>query len=267
MTEHELSDITVTEAEVLDLLNLIDTSKSTGPDGISPCMLKEAANVIYPSLTRLINLSLQSCKFPREWKKAHVLPLHKKKERNILDNYRPVSLLSCISKILERAVFKHVFNYFRENFLISVYQSGLTPGDSTVNQLVQIYHMLCDALDKKKDVRIVFCDISKAFDRVWHNGLIYKLSSMGVKGSLLSWFRDYLCDRYQRVVLEGEQSTWGRINAGVPQGSVLGPLLFLVYINDITHVVNSNIRLFADDTTIFIEVNDPDEAAESLNND
>ena len=263
----ELSEVFIEEREILDLLKSIDTSKSTGPDGISPRMLKEAAIVIYPSLCRLINLSLSTCKVPSEWKKAHVLPLHKKKERDILDNYRPVSLLSCVSKILERAIFKHVFNFFRDNFLITVYQSGFTPGDSTVNQLVHIYHLLCDALDKKKEVRIVFCDISKAFDRVWHEGLIYKLRNMGIRGDLLSWFKDYLSNRYQRVVLEGEQSSWSLIKAGVPQGSVLGPLLFLVYINDISDNVNSNIRLFADDTTIFVEVDNPETAAETLNND
>ena len=267
VAQSELSDVYIQESEILDILKSIDTSKSTGPDGISPRMLKEAAAVIYPSLCRLINLSLSSCKVPSEWKKAHVLPLHKKKEKDILDNYRPVSLLSCVSKILERALFKHVFNYFRDNFLISLYQSGFTPGDSTVNQLVQIYHLLCDALDKKKEVRIVFCDISKAFDRVWHEGLIYKLRNMGIQGALLLWFKDYLSNRYQRVVLEGEKSSWSLIKAGVPQGSVLGPLLFLVYINDISNNVNSNIRLFADDTTIFVEVDNPETAAETLNND
>ena len=265
--QSELSQIVIQEQEILDLLKSIDISKSTGPDGISPRMLKEAASAIYPSLCRLVNLSLTTCKVPSEWKKAHVLPLHKKKEKDILDNYRPVSLLSCVSKILERAVFKHVYNYFRDNFLISLYQSGFTPGDSTINQLVHIYHLLCNALDKKKEVRIVFCDISKAFDRVWHEGLIFKLKCMGITGTLLLWFEDYLSNRCQRVVLEGEKSSWSLIKAGVPQGSVLGPLLFLVYINDITNNVDSNIRLFADDTTIFVDVDDPVVAADTLNND
>ena len=267
LTDKELAQIEFDDREVLDLLKCIDTSKATGPDGISPKMLKEAANIIYPQLARIIRLSLSSCKVPRDWKKAHVMPLHKKSSKDKIDNYRPISLLSCPSKILERIVFKYVFNYFRENFLISVFQSGFIPGDSTVNQLVNVYHILCNALDKKKDVRIVFCDISKAFDKVWHDGIIFKLESMGVKGPLLCWFRDYLTNRYQRVVIEGKESSWGMIKAGVPQGSVLGPLLFLVYINDITSVVQSNIRLFADDTTIFVEIEDPDIAAEVLNKD
>lgn len=168
----------------------------------------------------------------------------------------------------EKIVFKKVFNFFRENFLITAFQSGFLPRDGTVNQLVQLYHIFCEALDRKKEVRVVFCDISKAFDRVWHKGLIFKLHQMGIRGKLLDWFRDYLSDRIQRVTLNGVHSNWGNIEAGVPQGSVLGPLLFLVYINDISKVVTSNIRLFADDTTLFITVDDdPVRPASQLNHD
>ena len=254
----------MTESDVLDVLKSLDVSKSTGPDHFSPRMLRETAASICPSLTRLFKLSLSQSKFPIKWKKANVLPLHKKNEKDIMNNYRPISLLSCVGKALERIVFKYVFNYFRDNFLLLVYQSGFTPGDSTVHQLVQIYHMMCDALDKKKDIRLVFCDISKAFDRVWHDGLIHKLQCIGIQGPLLLWFKSYLHDRQQRVIVGGKHSSWGYIRAGVPQGSVLGPLLFLVFINDITSVVNCNIRLFADDTTIFVTVDDPQVAAETL---
>ena len=266
-TNSHLQNLSIQEKEVLEILKNIDVSKSSGPDEISPKMLKEAAPSISPSLTKLINLSLSSCRVPKAWKKANVLPIHKKNEKAVMNNYRPISLLSCVSKILERVVFKHVFNYFRDNFLITVYQSGFIPGDSTVNQLVQLYHMMCDAVDKKKELRIVFCDISKAFDRVWHAGIICKLDAMGIKGPLLKWFNNYLQDRYQRVVIGGACSSWENIQAGVPQGSVLGPLLFLVYINDISRVVNSNIRMFADDTALFITVDDPVEAATVLNTD
>jgi hypothetical protein len=247
---NNLEFIEATEQEVHDLLKCIDTSKATGPDGISPKLLYEAGATIVSSLTKLINLSLSTCKVPKHWKLANVIPLFKKGEKNDCNNYRPVSLLSCVSKILERIVFKHFFNYLRDNGLLSKDQSGFQPGDSTVNQLSFLYHTFCEALDQKKDVHIVFCDISKAFDRVWHSGLIYKLRKIGICGRLLDWFIDYLRERHQRVVIRGQESQTGIIKAGVPQGSVLGPLLFLVYINDITLLARRNMKLFADDTTL-----------------
>ena len=209
----------------------------------------------------MFNLSLDWGEFPSIWKRANVTPIHKKDSKSKTDNYRPISLLSCVGKILEKIVFKYMFNYFRDNFLISLHQSGFTPGDNTINQLVYLYHTLCEALDKKKDVRIVFCDISKAFDRVWHAGLVHKLRCMGIKGKLLNWLISYLQDRYQRVVIKGQTSAWGKIKAGVPQGSVLGPLLFLVYINDLVNEVRNNIKLFADDTVLFITVDNAEEGS------
>ena len=141
------------------------------------------------------------------------------------------------------------------------------PEDSTVNQFVDIYNTFCQALDEGKEVRAIFCDISKAFDRVWHKGLIYKLHSVGISGSLLLWFTDYLANRKQRVVMPGVSSSWSSIEAGVPQGSILGPLLFLLYINDIVENINSSIRLFTDDTTFYIIVDNPGQAAYQLNSD
>lgn len=262
-----LESITATEQEVLDLLLSLDVSKATGPDGIGPKLLREAGYAIVPSLTRLFNICLNSSKFPQMWKHANVLPLHKKDAASDFGNYRPVSLLSVSSKIFEKIVFKNLFNFLRENNIISPHQSGFQPGDSTTNQLAYLYHVFCQALDSKKDMRIVFCDISKAFDRVWHRGLLFKLSKIGVKGKLLDFFKDYLTNRYQRVVIQGQCSEPGLIKAGVPQGSVLGPLLFLIYINDLVDGIASNIKLFADDTTIYMEVNDPNQTAHILNHD
>ena len=263
-----LDNILATEQEVNDLLKCIDPSKATGPDGISPRLLKEAGEGIVPSLTKLINFSLSTSKVPHSWKLANVIPLFKKGEKSDVNNYRPVSLLSCVSKILERIVFKHLFNYLREINFISIHQSGFQSGDSTVNQLSYLYHFFCDALDKKKNVHIVFCDIKKAFDRVYHKGLIYKLKKAGIHGVLLNWFQNYLADRYQQVIIRGQKSEIGVIKAGVPQGSVLGPLLFLIYINDLTNVVhNCKVKLFADDTSVFIDFTNIDEAADALNDD
>ena len=262
-----IDQIQATESEVSDLLKCIDTTKATGPDGISPKLLYLAGDTIVPSLTRLINLSLQLALVPKSWKEANVIPLYKKGKKSDINNYRPVSLLPCLSKILEKIVFKHLFNYLRDQNLLTPHQSGFRPGDSTLNQLSYLYHVFACALDCKKSVQIVFCDISKAFDRCWHDGIIFKLKSFGIGGNLLTWFQNYLNERYQKVVIRGQSSEIGLIQAGVPQGSVLGPLLFLMYINDLPLGIQSNIKLFADDATVYIDFDDPNQAAEILNKD
>ena len=184
-----------------------------------------------------------------------------------IHHYRPISLLNTLDKVLERLLFKHVFNFLRHNNFLSPLQSGFIPGDSTVNQLTYLYDTFCHALDHGKDVRAVFFDISKTFDKVCHKGLLAKLKSARFSGHILDWFSDYLRNRQQRVVLPGTESEWNTISAGVPQGSILGPLLFLIYINDIVTDIESNIRLFADDTSLFIIVDQPDMAADLLNTD
>ncbi len=168
---------------------------------------------------------------------------------------------------MERCVHKYLYNFISINKLLTPFQSGFVPGDSTTNQLLSIYHTFCEAVDEGKEVRVVFFDISKAFDRVWHKGLIFKLRTFGIDGTLLEWLENYLTDRLQRVVINGQSSEWKNVSAGVPQGSILGPLLFLVYINDIVNDIHSNIRLFADDTSIYIIVDDPMNSAQQLNQD
>ena len=199
--------------------------------------------------------------------KTHVCPIFKGGDSASVSNYRPIPLLSCLDKVSERAVFKHLYNHFHDNNILTPLQSGFIPGDSTTNQLTFLCNTFCQALDSGKEVRIVFCDVSKAFDRVWHTGLLCKLKAAGVSGSLLSWLGSYLSNRRQRVTLPGTQSNWNYIHAGVPQGSILGPLLFLLYINDIVKDIKSNIRLFADDTSLFLVVENPLSAAEILNSD
>ena len=205
--------------------------------------------------------------FPASSKDAHVSPVPKKGYLSIISNHRPISLLNSEGKVFERLVFKHLFNHLQNNNILSSLQSGFIPGDSTVNQLAYLYHTFCEALDAGKEVCAVFCDISKAFDRVWHAGLIHKLEVAGVTEEALEWFRNYLSNRRQRVVLPGASSDWAYIRAGVPQGSILGPLLFLVYINDIVENIGSHIRLYADDTSLFIIVDDPITSAARLNSD
>ena len=262
-----LEMITITSEEVFDSLQNLNISKSCGPDLINPRLLKEGAAVLKYPLTMIFNSSITRCDFPKTWKMANVTPIHKKDDKSLPSNYRPISLLSIVGKLMERCIHKHIYNYVMEHKLITPFQSGFIKNDSTTYQLLKLNHTFCEAVDQGKEVRCVFCDISKAFDRVWHRGLLHKLSSIGIKGNVLRWFSSYLSERSQRVVINGQASTWTNVQAGVPQGSILGPLLFLLYINDIVNQTNSNIRLFADDTSLYIIVESPVTAAQTLNSD
>ena len=265
---HEnLSSISLTPDEVETTLKSLPVGKATGPDEISNRMLKEISREIAAPITDFFNHSLNTGEVPDSFKESHIVPVPKGGDPSDVGNHRPISLLSNINKTLERLVFKYLFNHFRDNNIITPFQSGFTPGDSPVNQLTYLYNTFCQALDSEKEVRVVFCDILKAFDRVWHRGLIHKLRAAGISGRQLKWFVSYLENRKQRVVLPGGKSNWEYIHAGVPQGSILGPLLFLLYINDIVNEIGSNIRLFADDTSLFIIVENPYEAAMVLNSD
>ena len=262
-----LNFIVITQEEVYDQLLILDVSKATGPDGISPRFLKYAARELSYPLALLFNKSLQLCTFPNNWKIANVTPVFKNGAQELLSNYRPISLLSIMGKTMEKCVFKYVFNFLIRFNLITSLQSGFMPGDSTVNQLLNITDDIGKALDSGKEVRVVFCDISRAFDRVWHEGLLYKLEKIGIGEDLLSWFKNYLSERKQRVVIGGHMSDTYTITAGVPQGSILGPMLFLIFINDIVCDIACNIRLFADDTSLYIIVEDEYRTAEILNSD
>ena len=265
--EHSLDNIVISSQDVEDVLRLLDTSKASGPDLISPKLLKEGAPVLSPHFCKLFNKSIDECSFPSEWKLANIIPVYKKGDRTEASNYRPISLLSCVGKVFEKCVFKHLYNFLRTSDVITRVQSGFTPGDSAVYQLIDLYDTFCRALDDGKEVRVVFCDISKAFDRVWHRGLLFKMRQAGISNPLLRWFESYLSNRFQRVVLEGSVSDYRGISAGVPQGSILGPIMFLVYINDIVENINSCIRLFADDTSLYLIVDDPGASADPMNSD
>ena len=160
---------------------------------------------------------------------------------------------------MERVIYKHVYNHLVRNKLIYEYQSGFLPKHSTVHQLLELYNSILNSLENKEFSCFIFCDFSKAFDKVWHRGLLLKLNSYGIKGNLLNWFENYLHERKQRVIINDSSSSLCNLSAGVPQGSVLGPLLFLIYINDIADKVQSLCRLFADDTSLGYSSSNVDE--------
>ena len=199
--------------------------------------------------------------------KANVFPIHKKGDKQILKNYRPISFLSITGKILERLLYDTMFELFTKNNLVSDNQSGFKPGNSCANQLLSITHEIYQSFDDNLEVKAVFLDISKAFDKVCHRGLIYKLKQNGISGNILNTIIDFLSFRKQRVVLNGQVSQWTRIGAGLPQGSTFGPLLFLIYINDLSDDLSTNVKLFADDTSLFSVVRDFNTSAAHLNND
>ena len=265
--ESELNTIVLITDEVESVLKILPVGKATGPNGLSNRILRELSHELSIPYCSLFNQSLDTGDVPSSYKEANVCPVPKKGDLSIVSNYRPISLLNSEDKVIERLIFKHLYNHLRDNNILSSLQFGFIPGDSTVNQLTYLYNVFCQALDSGKEVRAVFCDISKAFDRVWHAGLLLKLQAAGVTGKVLAWFKSYLSDRRQRVVIPGGTSDWTSIYAGVPQGSILGPLLFLVYINDIVVDIGSHIRLFADDTSLYIIVDDPVTAAGCLNTD
>ena len=165
--------------------------------------------------------------FPNDWKKGIVVPVFKKGDKQILKNYRPISLLPVCGKIFEKLIFNKMFKFFIEKDLISPNQSGFKPGDSCINQILSITHEIYRSFDCGYEVRGVFLDISKVFDKVWPDGIIFKLKQNGISGKLHKRLHDFLINRKQRVILNSQVSSWANVKSSVPQGSVLGPLLFL----------------------------------------
>ena len=195
-----LSNLVIIPTKVESVLKSLPLVKAVGSDDINNRTLRELAHELSFSICSLLNQSLSLGKFPDIWKDALVCPIPKGGNAASVSNYRPISLLSCLEKVSERVVFKHLYNHFRDNGILSPLQSGFIPGDSTTNQLTFPYNTFCQALDSGKEVRVVVCDVSKAFDRVWHKGLLCKLRAAGISGSLLSWFSSYLSERRQRVI-------------------------------------------------------------------
>ena len=265
--QHTLESITITTQDVLDVFLHLDVSKACGPDLIIPLLLKEGSHILAHPYAVIFNRSLSQGYFPSSWKEANVTPIFKKDDKSQPSNYRPISLLSIVGKAMELCIHKYLYNYITVNGILTPLQSGIRYGDSTTNQLQHTYHTICEAVDKDKELRAVFCDISKAFDRVWHKGLLFKLRTIGCSDSIVNWFLSYLSNRRQQVVINGQAFDWASVLAGVPQGSILGPLLFLFFINVIVKHIGCSIRLFDDDTSFYIIVDCPLQAGQLLNRD
>jgi hypothetical protein len=248
-----MEKILVTENNVNSKLGKLKIDKSPGLDRLYPRVLLETREVISYPLMVIFNKSLETGTVPADWKRAEVVALFKKGSRAERGNYRPVSLTSICCKVLESIARDHIMNHMMENDLLSDKQYGFVKGRSTMLQLLHMLDNWTSSLEEGGQVDAIYTDFEKAFDKVPHKRLISKLEAYGVNKSLIKWIQDFLKDRTQRVRVKGSYSGWGKVTSGIPQGSILGPLLFLLYINDLPVFCEqeSGIYLFADDAKIF----------------
>ena len=242
----------LTTKDVFGRLSKLNVRKAPGDDGVNHQILKSCAHTLAEPLCHIFNLSLKTGVFPGQWKTAWIQPIYKNKgQRSDPRNYRPIALLPCVSKVFEHFVHKQLLAYSLEAGIIPDEQFGFLPRRSTVWQLLSVLEEFHRALDEGGRIHACFLDISKAFDRVDHGLLLRKLSGIGVKGVEHDWFASYLNDRCISTCVDGAQSKAQPISSGVPQGSVLGPLLFVLFLSDLPSVFRGSSALFADDTLAY----------------
>ena len=255
----DIGNINITTTGIQKLLEKLQPHKAMGPDQLHPRVMKETATHIAPILQVIFSKSFEAGEVPLDWKKAHVTPIFKKGERYLPSNYRPVSLTCIASKIMEHIVTKHIMNHLEKHRILTDHQHGFRSKKSTETQLLCFAQDIYNNMRKNQQTDVIVMDFAKAFDKVAHNRLLKKLDVMGITGKTNKWVKSFLENREQSVVCEGDMSSWGSVTSGVPQGSVIGPILFLVYINDLPIGLKSNVRLFADDTIVYLTISNEED--------
>ena len=249
--QDSITSLKVTSKGVENLLSDIKSHKACGPDEIPNIVLKNCAKQLAPGISILFQKSLDTGVLPKDWTDANITPVFKKGDRHAAENYRPVSLTSVLSKTLEHIVCSELHKHFEKHDVLTKVNHGFRSGFSCETQLTITTDELARNIERGLQTDVAILDFSKAFDTVPHRKLLHKLRAYGVRGALLSWIESFLCNRSMRVVIDGESSSETKVLSGVPQGTVLGPLLFLVHINDLPDRVTSSVRLFADDCLLY----------------
>ena len=250
----DISNIKITAEGVTKLLKNIKVDKASGPDLIPNYILKNCSSELSPALTSIFQQSLDTGDVPSDWRNASIAPVFKKGDRHTAANYRPVSLTSVCCKLLEHIICRHMMNHLEDNHILTSLQHGFRSGHSCETQLLVTMDDLLKNIDKQGQTDMTILDFSKAFDVVPHKRLLHKLEKYGITGKTHGWIRSFLSDRLQKVVVNGESSKRSPVMSGVPQGTVLGPILFLLYINDLPECVRSQVRLFADDCLLYRKI-------------
>ena len=250
---NSMPTIKVNKNGLLKLLTNINGHKATGPDDIPGQLLKLLAYDILDVYTLLFQASLVQGIIPNDWKRAKIMPLFKKGDKSKPENYRPVSLTSITCKLLEHIIHSNIMDHLEDHKILNSIQHGFSQKRSCESQLITAINDFSNCLNEKGQIDSILLDFSKAFDKVDHRGLLLKLERYGISGQFLKWMESFLFHRTQTVIVDGKESSELHVKSGVPQGTVLGPLLFLIYINDINDDLTpgTKLRLFADDSFLY----------------